>query len=172
MVGPSPVRRQSPSGIIGATPGTGDFRCPCDYRPHDTRTSFVRTFARAGKSPRPSCGHSSGGATEVADENIAVAVWFFALVFTVHRLHRHARCDSDILSKPDHPHGGSSGIRTHDILLAKQMLYQLSYTPSKRKTSCEANHSLPTARHLRPFPFARFLAPKPCPLLSMMKRKP
>ncbi len=29
--------------------------------------------------------------------------------------------------------GGGKGIRTHDPLLAKQMLYQLSYTPQHRK---------------------------------------
>ena len=40
-----------------------------------------------------------------------------------------------LLRTPPLKHGGAEGIRTHDILLAKQTLYQLSYGPDIPKDS-------------------------------------
>ena len=42
---------------------------------------------------------------------------------------------------------GAEGIRTHDPLLAKQVLYQLSYSPSREKSNMgQGRVELPTSR--------------------------
>ena len=80
------------------------------------------------------------------------APWSLA-VTTIHRIVALYRsysnplriCEAEwLLRSQVASHGGDDGIRTHDPLLAGQVLSQLSYTPIWVSGTCGVGHDLPS----------------------------